>query len=64
VDGLLKKYLGESANLDALPEQWAMSILPDYFVCNRHGSPAAALNFAAITRRKRERQFSTWGHSR
>ena len=47
VDGLLKKYLGESANLDTLPEEWAMSILPDYIVCNRHGSPAAALNFAA-----------------
>jgi hypothetical protein len=47
VDGLLKKYLGESANLDALPEQWAMSILPDYVVCDRLASPAAALSFAA-----------------
>jgi hypothetical protein len=44
---LLKNYLGDSANPEALPDHWAMSILPDYIVCDHLGSPAAALRFAA-----------------
>ncbi len=46
VGRLLKSYLGGSATPDALPEQWAMSILPDYIVCDRN-APPEALRFVA-----------------
>jgi|SRR5581483_5745673 len=44
---LLRNYLGDAANPDQLPEHWAMSIMPDYVVCDHLGSPPAALQFAA-----------------
>src|SRR5437870_2423542 len=44
---LLRKYLGDTANSEKLPDHWAMSILPDYIVADHLGSPAAALQFAA-----------------
>ena len=44
---LLRNYLGDNASPSTLPDQWAMSILPDYIVCDHYGSPAAALQFAA-----------------
>ncbi len=47
VTKLLKSYLGPTANVKELPDRWAMSILPDYIVCNYLGSPAEALRFVA-----------------
>lgn len=44
---LLRKYLGDRANCEELPDDWAMSILPEYIVCNHYGSAAPALQFAA-----------------
>lgn len=44
--GLLMKYLGNAASLEAIPEEWAMSVLTDYLVCVL-GSPSPALEFAA-----------------
>lgn len=44
---LLKNSLGDAANLDQLSDDWAMSILPEYIVCDQLGSPPAALRFAA-----------------
>lgn len=44
---LLRKHLGDSANPEQLPDDWAMSILPEYIVCNYYGSAASALRFAA-----------------
>jgi hypothetical protein len=44
---LLRNYLGNTANPDELPDDWAISILPNYIVCDYLGSPPAALRFAA-----------------
>ena len=44
---LLKKYLGDRADLNALPNLWGTTILPDSIVCAYLGSPAEALRFAA-----------------
>lgn len=44
---LVKKYLGEGVDLKELSTLWAMSILPDYIVCDYLDSPAEALRFAA-----------------
>ena len=44
---LLRKYLGDSANPEELPDDWAMSILPDYIVCDHLGSSAKALQLVA-----------------
>jgi hypothetical protein len=46
VTGLLRKYLGDQAAPETLPEEWGMSIFPDYIVCYVW-SPRAALQFAA-----------------
>lgn len=43
---LLSKYLGDKASPETLPEEWGMSIFPDYIVCYA-GSPQAALEFVA-----------------
>ena len=43
---LLKTYLSGSPSPDSLPEEWGMSILPDYIVCFRN-SPPEALRFLA-----------------
>ena len=34
VVGLLRNYLGDTSAPAELPDHWAMSILPDYIVCN------------------------------
>jgi hypothetical protein len=47
VTALLKQYLGETATPNELPDVWAMSILPDYIVCDLLGSPAETLRFVA-----------------
>lgn len=44
---LLKKYLGDIPTPQELSDLWAMSILPDYMVCDFLGSPAETLRFAA-----------------
>ncbi|MGH7225090.1 MAG: hypothetical protein ACRELF_17855 [Gemmataceae bacterium] len=44
---LLRKYLGDSANPEELPDDWAMSILLEDIVCNHYGSAAPALRLAA-----------------
>jgi len=43
---LLRKYPGDTASPEALPEEWGMSVLPDYLVCYVW-SPRDALEFAA-----------------
>lgn len=47
VNRLLRNYLGDTATIGELPEHWAMSIVPDYIVCNQHGAPPPALRFLA-----------------
>ena len=44
---LLRNYLGANVTPDDLPATWAMSILPEYIVCNYYGSPIEALRFVA-----------------
>jgi hypothetical protein len=46
VANLLKKYLGDAASPESLPEHWGMSILPDHIVCFE-SSPRPALEFIA-----------------
>ncbi len=46
VNVLLRKYLGDAASPERLPEEWGISIFPDYLVCYAW-SPPTALQFAA-----------------
>jgi hypothetical protein len=47
VSALLQSYHQEGAASDEVPNVWAMSIWPDYIVCDQFGSAAEALKFAA-----------------
>jgi hypothetical protein len=47
VRALLKSYLGDTIPANEAPSAWAMSILPDYIICDHFGSPAEALRYCA-----------------